>query len=85
MDNVIDLPPRTHTLSLAHTHSLSLSRTQGRLGNCYYLAAMAGCALGDNDILIKDLCIEDFGNVGLYAGRHIYVYMHEHLYVYMYF
>ena len=26
---------------------------QGRLGNCYYLAAMAGCALGDHDILIK--------------------------------
>mmetsp|Transcript_27927 Transcript_27927/g.44895 ORF Transcript_27927/g.44895 Transcript_27927/m.44895 type:complete len:816 (+) Transcript_27927:47-2494(+) len=42
---------------------------QGRLGNCYYLAAMAGCALGDNDILIKDLCIEDFGNVGLYAVK----------------
>ena len=28
---------------------------QGRLGNCYYLAAMAGCALGDDDILLKVL------------------------------
>lgn len=23
---------------------------QGRLGNCYFLAAMAGCALGDHDV-----------------------------------
>ena len=42
---------------------------QGRLGNCYYLAAMAGCAIGDSDILIRDLCIEDYGDVGLYGVK----------------
>jgi hypothetical protein len=27
---------------------------QGRLGNCYFLAAMAGCALGDQDVSMLD-------------------------------
>uniref|UniRef100_A0A7S0M852 Calpain catalytic domain-containing protein n=1 Tax=Cryptomonas curvata TaxID=233186 RepID=A0A7S0M852_9CRYP len=32
---------------------------QGRLGNCYYLAAISSCADGDDDVLLKDLIIED--------------------------
>jgi hypothetical protein len=32
---------------------------QGRLGNCYYLAAISSCADGDSDVLLKDLIIED--------------------------
>jgi hypothetical protein len=32
---------------------------QGRLGNCYLLAALASCADGDEDILIRDLVIEE--------------------------
>jgi hypothetical protein len=32
---------------------------QGRLGNCYYLAAISSCADGDDDILLRDLIIED--------------------------
>jgi hypothetical protein len=40
---------------------------QGRLGNCYLLAALASCALGQSDVLIKDLCIEDHQDVGLYG------------------
>lgn len=43
--------------------------SQGRLGNCYFLAAMAGCALGDHDVLIKDLCIEDHADVGMYGVK----------------
>jgi hypothetical protein len=42
---------------------------QGRLGNCYYLAAIAGCATGGNDVLLKDVCIENYGNVGLYGVK----------------
>jgi hypothetical protein len=36
-----------------------LSLPQGRLGNCYYLAAISSCADGDDDVLLKDLIIED--------------------------
>jgi hypothetical protein len=32
---------------------------QGRLGNCYYLAAISSCAEGEDDVLLKDLIIED--------------------------
>ena len=32
---------------------------QGRLGNCYFLAAIASCAEGDDDVLLKDLIIEE--------------------------
>ena len=32
--------------------------TQGRLGNCYFLAAIASCADGDEDLLIRDLVVE---------------------------
>ena len=40
---------------------------QGVLGNCYLLAAMAGCAIGDEDILLKDLCIEEYADQGMYG------------------
>ena len=30
---------------------------QGRLGNCYYLAALASCAVGERDVLIRDLIV----------------------------
>ncbi len=43
--------------------------SQGRLGNCYFLAAIAGCALGDHDVLLKDLCIEDHADVGMYGVK----------------
>lgn len=43
--------------------------SQGRLGNCYFLAAMAGCALGEHDVLLKDLCIEDHADVGMYGVK----------------
>jgi hypothetical protein len=36
-----------------------VSWAQGRLGNCYFLAALSSCANGDSDVLIKDLIIED--------------------------
>jgi calpain-15 len=42
---------------------------QGRLGNCYYLAAIASCALGQSDMLVKDLCIEEYQDVGLYGVK----------------
>jgi len=42
---------------------------QGRLGNCYYLAALASCAQGDDDVLLKDLCIEDFADLGMYGVK----------------
>jgi hypothetical protein len=44
---------------------------QGRLGNCYFLAAIAGCAASADteDILIRDLCIEDHADVGLYGVK----------------
>eukprot|EP00292_Cryptomonas_paramecium_P005826 CAMPEP_0113668184 /NCGR_PEP_ID=MMETSP0038_2-20120614/3858_1 /TAXON_ID=2898 /ORGANISM="Cryptomonas paramecium" /LENGTH=397 /DNA_ID=CAMNT_0000583897 /DNA_START=10 /DNA_END=1199 /DNA_ORIENTATION=- /assembly_acc=CAM_ASM_000170 len=32
---------------------------QGRLGNCYFLAAISSCAEGDDDILLRDLIIEE--------------------------
>ena len=32
---------------------------QGRVGNCYFLAAIASCADGEGDLLIKDLIIEE--------------------------
>ena len=44
--------------------------SQGRLGNCYYLAAMAACALGEDDILLKDVCIEDHADVGMYGVKY---------------
>jgi hypothetical protein len=42
---------------------------QGKLGNCYYLAAIASCAQGTDDVLLKDLCIEEYGHLGLYAVK----------------
>jgi hypothetical protein len=41
------------------TTLLTLSLSQGRLGNCYYLAAISSCADGNDDVLLKDLIIED--------------------------
>jgi hypothetical protein len=38
---------------------------QGRLGDCYYLAALASCAVGERDILLRDLIVEDFMDIGL--------------------
>ncbi len=32
---------------------------QGRLGNCYFLAALSSCAEGEDDVLLKDLIIEE--------------------------
>jgi len=41
----------------------------GLLGNCYFMAAIAGCAISKDDILIKDLLIEDFGDCGMYGVK----------------
>mmetsp|Transcript_12336 Transcript_12336/g.29802 ORF Transcript_12336/g.29802 Transcript_12336/m.29802 type:complete len:591 (-) Transcript_12336:78-1850(-) len=40
---------------------------QGRLGNCYFLAAISSCGIGESDELIKDLVVEDCADVGLYG------------------
>lgn len=42
---------------------------QGRLGNCYFLAAIASCALGSSDVLVKDLLIEQYADVGMYGVK----------------
>lgn len=46
--------PLPSILAPKHVHCV-----QGRLGNCYFLAALSSCADGDSDVLIKDLIIED--------------------------
>lgn len=43
--------------------------SQGRLGNCYYLAALACCAAQDNDTLIRDILVEEGEDVGLYGVK----------------
>lgn len=42
---------------------------QGRLGNCYFLAAISACGIGESDSLIRDLCIEDCSDLGLYGVK----------------
>eukprot|EP00286_Rhodomonas_abbreviata_P011808 CAMPEP_0181323370 /NCGR_PEP_ID=MMETSP1101-20121128/19748_1 /TAXON_ID=46948 /ORGANISM="Rhodomonas abbreviata, Strain Caron Lab Isolate" /LENGTH=994 /DNA_ID=CAMNT_0023431391 /DNA_START=45 /DNA_END=3029 /DNA_ORIENTATION=+ len=44
---------------------------QGNLGNCYYLAAIASCVVGDDDRLLRDLCIEDdeVASCGMYGVK----------------
>jgi len=48
---------------------VALLTWQGRLGNCYYMAAIASCGLAGNE-LVHDLCIEDGADVGLYGLPH---------------
>ena len=43
--------------------------TQGRLGNCYFLAALATLATEKGGALIDDLVIEDGHDVGLYGVK----------------
>ena len=38
---------------------------QGSLGDCYFLAAVASCAVSENDWLVKDLIVEEGWDVGL--------------------
>ena len=38
---------------------------QGSLGDCYLLAAVASCAVSENDWLVKDLIVEEGWDVGL--------------------
>ena len=52
-------------------------RIQGRLGNCYFLAAIASCAEGDDDILLKDLLIEE----GLEQAQSFAIYLYISLYI----
>ena len=42
---------------------------QGRLGNCYYLAAISACSIGSSDILLHDLCIEDGMDQGMFGVK----------------
>ena len=42
---------------------------QGRLGNCYYLAALASCAVGEKDVLIRDLIVEEGLGVGVFGVK----------------
>lgn len=42
---------------------------QGRLGNCYYLAALASCAVGEQDVLIRDLIVEEGMPVGVFGVK----------------
>jgi hypothetical protein len=42
---------------------------QGRLGNCYYLAALASCAVGEKDVLIRDLIIEEGLDQGVFGVK----------------
>eukprot|EP00961_Rhodomonas_salina_P304465 3941611-Rhodomonas_salina.2 len=42
---------------------------QGFLGNCYFLAAISSCAMGGTDYLVKDLCVEEGGDVGIYGVK----------------
>lgn len=42
---------------------------QGALGNCYYLAALGSCAVGDKDVLIRDLIVEEGQDVGVYGVK----------------
>lgn len=42
---------------------------QGKLGDCYFLAALASCASAADDHLLKDLIIEEGHDVGLYGVK----------------
>ena len=42
---------------------------QGRLGNCYFLAAIANCATANKDIIINDLVVEDYAEQGIYGVK----------------
>eukprot|EP01050_Picozoa_sp_SAG11_P010535 SAG11_NODE_1059_length_6002_cov_2.976453_3_plen_96_part_00 len=41
---------------------------QGSLGNCYFLAAISACAVGERDILLRDLLVEEGADVGIYGA-----------------
>jgi len=42
---------------------------QGRLGNCYFLAAIANTATAKEDLVVNDLIVEDYADVGLYGVK----------------
>jgi len=42
---------------------------QGRLGNCYFLAAIANTATASKDLIINDLIVEDFEQQGMYGVK----------------
>jgi len=42
---------------------------QGRIGNCYFLAAIANTAGATQDVIIKDLIVENYGKQGLYGVK----------------
>ena len=42
---------------------------QGRLGNCYFLAAIANVASSNMDLIINDLVVEDHIDVGMYGVK----------------
>ena len=44
---------------------------QGQIGDCYYLAALSSCVAGEDDHLLRDLIVEDCGDV----GRNAYAYL----------
>ena len=44
-------------------------RTLGRLGNCYFLAAVAACASQEQDTIIRDLIVEQGHDVGVYGVK----------------
>jgi len=40
---------------------------QGRLGNCYFLAAIANIATANKDLIVNDLVVEDYSDQGIYG------------------
>jgi len=42
---------------------------QGRLGNCYFLAAIANTATAASDLIVNDLIVEDYADQGIYGVK----------------
>jgi hypothetical protein len=55
-----------------HQHDLGIDpddAAQGRICNCYFMAAIANTAGATQDVIIRDLVVKDFGEQGLYGVK----------------